>query len=373
MAKKDYYEVLGISKSATEQEVKKAYRQLAKKYHPDVNKEDGADAKFKEVQEAYEVLSDQTKRSTYDQYGHAAFDQNGGTGGGAGGFGGFGGGAGFDDFGDIFSSFFGGGQQSRRNPNAPQQGQDRFMNMKIDFMDAVFGAEKTITLHVDEQCTVCHGSGAFSKDDIHTCQRCNGTGQTVTQQRTPFGTFQSAAVCPDCGGSGKTISKKCTECHGKGYNSKKVNVDIKIPAGIVSGQQLRVSGKGERGANGGPNGDLFIEIIVGTHKYFKREGNDINIQIPLSVVDATLGTEIDVPTVHGDVTLTIPAGTQPNTKFRLREKGVKDLRSGRMGDQYVEVKLEVPTKISREQREIYETLRETKGESVFDRFKKAFK
>nr|WP_281381210.1 molecular chaperone DnaJ [Erysipelothrix inopinata] len=363
MAKKDYYEVLGVSKSATDAEIKKAYRSLAKKYHPDVNKEDGAEAKFKEVQEAYDVLSDSQKRGTYDQFGHAAFDQNGGAGGFSGGF---------DDFGDIFSSFFGGGGQSR-NPNAPQQGQDRFMSMKIDFMESIFGAEKTVQLNVDEECHTCHGSGAHSKDDIKTCARCGGTGQTVTQQRTPFGTFQSQTVCPDCGGKGKTITKKCSECHGKGYNTKKVNVDIKIPAGIVTGQQLRVAGKGDRGINGGPHGDLFIEIIVGTHKHFRREGNDIHIQVPLSVIDATLGTEIDVPTAYGDVKLTVPAGTQPNTKFRLREKGVKDLRTGRLGDQYVEVKLEVPTKLSRAEREQYEELREVKGDSVFDRFKKAFK
>ncbi|AGN23809.1 molecular chaperone DnaJ [Erysipelothrix rhusiopathiae] len=367
--KRDFYEILGVSKSATDAEIKKAYRQLAKKYHPDINKEDGAEAKFKEVQEAYEVLSDSQKRANYDQFGHAAFDQ------GAGGFGG-GFSGGFDDFGDIFSSFFGGGGGGqRRNPNGPMKGQDRFMSMRIDFMEAVFGANKSVTLNVDEECTSCHGSGAHSKDDIKTCSRCGGTGQTVTQQRTPFGVFQSQATCPDCGGSGKTITKRCGECHGKGFNTKRVEVDIKIPAGIVTGQQLRVSGKGERGANGGPNGDLFIEIVVGTHKHFRREGNDIHINIPLSVIDATLGTEIEVPTVHGDVKLTIPAGTQPNTKFRLREKGVQDLRSGRMGDQYVEVKLEVPTKLSRQQREHLEALKETevKGDSVFDRFKKAFK
>ncbi len=369
MAKRDYYEVLGVSKGASDREIKKAYRQLAKKYHPDVNKEDGAEAQFKEVQEAYDILSDSSKRANYDQFGHAAFDQNAGYGGG--------GAAGFDDFGDIFSSFFGGGfgggGTRRADPNAPQKGQDRFMRMNIDFMESVFGVEKTVTLNVDEQCHVCHGTGAHSKEDIKTCSRCSGTGQTVTQQRTPFGTFQTATTCPDCGGTGKTITKFCKECGGKGFNSKRVNVDIKIPAGIASGQQLRVSGKGERGLNGGPNGDLFVEIGVKPHKHFKRDGNNIHIQIPLSVVDAALGTEIDVPTVHGDVTLTIPAGTQPNTKFRMRDKGIKDLRSSRMGDQFVEVKLEVPTKLSRQERETYETLREEKGESVFDRFKNAFK
>ena len=364
MAKRDFYEVLGISKGATEQEIKKAYRSLAKKYHPDVNKEPDAEAKFKEVQEAYDVLGDGTKRSNYDQYGHAAFDQNGGFGGGAGGF---------QDFGDIFGSFFGGGGQQRRNPNAPQRGQDRYMSMRVDFMDSVFGVERTVNLNVDEECTRCHGSGAHSKDDVKTCGRCHGSGEVTSQQRTPFGTFQSQSICPDCNGKGKTISKKCEVCHGAGYNSKKVNVDIKIPAGIVSGQQLRVGGKGERGVNGGPHGDLFIEIVVSSHKFFIRQGNDINIIIPISAIDATLGTKVDVPTVYGDVSLTIPAGTQPNTKFRLKEKGIEDLRSGRKGDQFVEVKIDIPTKISKVDRELYEKLKEKKGDSVFDRFKKAFK
>lgn len=366
MAKRDYYEVLGVAKGASDQEIKKAYRQLAKKYHPDVNKEAGADAKFKEVQEAYEVLSDSSKRGQYDQFGHAAFDQNGG----------FGGGGGFDGFEDIFSSFFGGGfggSSRRSNPNAPRKGQDQFMTMQIDFLEAVFGVEKTVTLNVDEECHVCHGSGAHSKEDVSTCGRCNGSGKTVTQQRTPFGVFQSESSCPDCNGTGKKITKKCAHCHGRGYERKRVNVDIKIPAGIASGQQMRVTGKGERGLNGGPNGDLFVEISVRPHKHYRREGNNIHITIPLSVVDATLGADIEVPTVHGDVVLNIPAGTQPNTKFRLREKGITDLRTGRLGDQYVEVKIEVPTKLSRKDREVFESLREKKGDSVFDRFKKAFK
>lgn len=366
MAKRDYYEVLGVAKSANEQEIKKAYRKLAKQYHPDVNKADDAEAKFKEVQEAYDVLGDQQKRANYDQFGHAAFEQ--GAGGGYGG-------AGFDDFGDIFSSFFGGGfgGGSRRDPNAPMQGQDRFMSMHIDFMDAVFGVEKTVSINVDEQCTTCHGSGAHSKDDIHVCSRCNGSGQTVVNQRTPFGTFQSTGVCPDCGGKGKTVSKKCADCKGSGHINKNINVDIKIPAGIVTGQQLRVAGKGEVGVNGGPNGDLFIEISVGKHKHFVREGNDIHMSVPLSVYDATLGTEIEVPTVHGDVTLTIPAGTQPNTKFRLKGKGVQDLRSSRVGDQFVEVKLQVPTSLTKHERETLEGIRDNQSDSVFERFKKAFK
>ena len=369
--KRDLYEVLGVGKSATDDEIKKAYRKLAKKFHPDVNKDEGADLKFKEVQEAYEVLKDSGKRAQYDQFGHAAFDQNAGFGGQAGGFGG---GGGFDD---IFSSFFGGGfgggGQQARSSTAPRKGQDRFMSMRIDFMDAVFGAEKTVTLDVDEECNTCHGSGAHSKKDVKTCSTCHGSGQTTTQQRTPFGVFQSQTTCPTCNGTGKTITKYCETCGGDGYNTKRVNVDIKVPQGIVTGQQLRVNGKGERGENGGPNGDLLIEIVVGTHKYFKRKGNDIHIAIPLSAVDATLGTVLEVPTVYGDVNLTIPAGTQPNTKFRLKEKGIKDLRSNRKGDQYVEVHIEIPTKLSKTEKEQYENLRSKNGDSAFDRFKKAFK
>lgn len=365
--KRDYYDVLGVSRSATADEIKRAYRKLAKKYHPDVNKEEGAEAKFKEVQEAYEVLSDESKRANYDRFGHSAFDQNGGFGG-AGGFDGFAGG-----FDDIFESFFGGFGGQTTQSNRPRKGQDRFMSMNIDFMEAIFGAEKTVELNVDETCTACHGSGAYSSADVQTCPTCQGSGRTVSQQRTPFGVFQTQTTCPDCGGSGEKITRVCDVCHGKGYNRKKVNVDIKVPAGIVSGQQLRVSGKGERGLNGGPNGDLLIEVIVGTHPHFRREGNDIHIQVPLSVVDATLGTEIEVPTVYGDVNLKIPAGTQPNTKFRLRDKGVPDLRTGRKGDQYVEVRIEIPKKLTRQEKEIFEQLREKKGDSVFDRFKKAFK
>ena len=367
--KRDYYDILGISKSASDADIKKAYRGLAKKYHPDVNKDADAPEKFKEVQEAYEVLSDSTKRSTYDQFGHAAFDQNGGAGGFGGGFGGFGGG-----MDDIFSQFFGGFGGQTQSSNAPRRGRDRFMTMRVDFMEAVFGAEKTIQLDVEEECHACHGSGAHSSQDIKTCGRCHGSGRVTTQQRTPFGVFESQSTCPDCHGTGKVITKYCEVCKGAGYTSKRVDVDIKIPAGIVTGQQLRVSGKGERGDNGGGYGDLFVEISVSPHKYFKREGNDINITIPISVVDAVLGTTVDVPTVSGDVALTIPSGTQPNTKFRLKGKGVKDLRSNHYGDQFVEVKVEVPKKLNKSEKEAFESIRKSdSSDSPFKRFKNAFK
>lgn len=365
MEKRDYYEVLGLQKGATEAEIKKAYRQMAKKYHPDVNKEADAEAKFKEINEAYEVLSDPQKKANYDQYGHAGMD------------GAFGGGfsGGFSDFGDIndiFGSFFGGGGSSRRSYNGPRKGNDRFMQMRIDFMEAIFGKTEEVTIEVDEQCSECLGSGAKSKSDVQTCPKCNGSGQVQTQNRTPFGVFMSTGVCPDCNGTGKKILHKCYKCKGTGYEHKRVKLEIKIPAGIQSGQQIRVTGKGEKGINGGPNGDLYIEILVGRHESFVRDGNDIRVSVPLSAIDATLGCKIDVPTVYGDVELTIPAGTQHGTQFRLRGKGVKNARG--QGDQYVEVRIDIPTKVSKEEYKHYEKLRDLQGkESVFEKFKKSFK
>lgn len=378
--KRDYYEVLGISKDASEQEIKKAYRSLAKKYHPDMNKSPDAEEKFKEINEAYEVLSDPDKKAKYDQFGFAGVDPNATSG-----FGGFSSGS-FDDLNDIFGSMFGGGGgfsgfsgfggSTSRNSTAPRKGQDRYMQMNVSFMDAIFGKNETINLSVDEKCSQCNGSGAASSSDIITCSRCNGSGRVVTQQRTAFGVFQSQSVCPDCNGTGKKIKKVCPKCHGEGYEHKRVSVDLKIPSGIQTGQQLRVQGKGERGINGGPNGDLYIEIRVASHEYFKREGKNIYITIPISNVDATLGCTVDVPTVHGDVELTIPAGTQNGAQLRIREKGVPDIRGGKAGDEIVEIKVEIPKKLSREEKELYQKLYniQHKGnESVFDKFKKAFK
>lgn len=363
--KRDFYEVLGLSKTATEADIKKAYRSLAKKFHPDVNKEKGADEKFKEVQVAYETLSDPQKRASYDQFGHAGME------GAQGGFGDYG------DINDIFGSFFGGGfgQSSRRSSNQPRQGDDRLMRMNIEFMDAIFGKETSFTIDVDETCSECLGSGAHSREDVKVCSTCNGRGQVTQQQRTPFGVFQSTAPCPDCRGTGKKITKACAKCKGTGHEHKKVTVDLKIPAGIQSGQRLRVPNRGERGVNGGPNGDLYIEINVGKHKNFAREGIDIRIQIPISAVDATLGTKVDVPTVHGDVELTIPPATQHGTQFRLKGKGVPELgRKDHFGDQYVEVKIQVDDSLSREEKQLYEKLRSLQSkESIYERFKKSFK
>lgn len=380
MAKRDYYEVLGLSKNASSDDIKKSYRKLAKKYHPDINKEAGAEEKFKEINEAYEVLSDPQKKQIYDQYGHAGLE-NGGMGGFEG-FSGFGGG-GFTDINDIFETFMGGmggfsnfgfgGNRSSRS-NSPIKGENRYMQMSIEFLEAVKGIKKTITISVDKKCEHCDGTGAKSKNDIETCKTCNGTGKVTRQTRTAFGVMQTVADCPDCNGTGKHIKNKCPNCNGTGYINKKENVEVNIPAGISSGQQVRLSGYGERGYNGGPNGDLYIEIVVKPHKYFVREGNDIYITVPISAIDATLGCKVDVPTCNGDVSLTIPPGSQPGQRLRIKGYGVKSLRSNQVGDQYVELKVEIPTKLSKEEKDLYKKLQtKTEKETVFDKFKKAFK
>ena len=354
--KRDYYEVLGLTKSASTDEIKKAYRTLAKKYHPDLNKAADAPEKFKEVQEAYEVLSDPEKKNRYDQYGFAGVDENYSNGFN---FNGFSSG-GFDDLNDIFGSFFGSGfrgSQSSRTSNGPRRGQDKYMEMSIDFMDAVRGLSKTITLEVEEQCGQCLGSGARSKDDIKVCPKCNGRGRVLRQQQTMFGIMQSESICPDCNGTGKKIERKCPNCHGQGYVKKKIEVEVNIPAGIQSGQQLRIAGKGDRGYNGGDNGDLYIEINVIDSKQFERDGNDIYVSVSISAVDATIGCSIDVPTVYGDVELDIPAGTQPNQKFRLKGKGMKDVRSNNYGDEYVIVNIKIPSSLSRDEKDLYNQLK----------------
>jgi molecular chaperone DnaJ len=246
------------------------------------------------------------------------------------------------------------------------------MQMRIDFMDAIFGKTETITLEVDEQCKHCNGTGAETPSDVTTCPTCHGTGYVMTQQRSPFGVIQQQSVCPDCRGTGKKITRTCHQCNGRGYEHRRVKLDVKIPQGIQSGQQIRIAGKGERGVNGGPNGDLYIEITVKPHSTFTRQGDDIYISVPVSAIDATIGTTIQVPTVYGDVELKIPEGTQPNTKFRLKGKGVKN-RRGYQGDEYVEVQVEIPKRVSKKDRELYEKLRNSQSDSPFERFKNAFK
>ena len=380
MAKRDYYEVLGIDKSASEDDIKKAYRKMAKKYHPDVNKDPGAEEKFKEVNEAYEVLGDAEKKAAYDRYGFAGVDPNGFAGAG-GGFSGFGS---ADDLNDIFSSFMGnmggfgfdfGGSSRRSSRTQAMKGDNRYLRMEIDFLDAIHGTERVVTIDVDKRCERCHGTGAYSDSDIRTCPTCHGTGRVTRTSRTAFGMMQQVVECPDCHGTGKIIDKKCPDCHGDGYVHKREDIEIKIPEGISSGQQVRVQGYGERGYNGGPNGDLYVEITVRPHRYFTRSGNDIHIKVPISAIDATLGTKVDVPTVYGDVEMTIPAGTQPGQQLRMRGYGAKDVRSGSKGDQIVEIEVNIPKKLSRDEKELYERLRKDKDkkESVFERFKKNFK
>ena len=374
--KRDYYEVLGVSKGASDDEIKRAYRKLAKKYHPDLNKEPDAAEKFKEVNEAYEILSDPQKRQSYDQFGFAGTDPNG--------FGGFNGASGFGGFDDIFSSFFGGsgfsgasgfGGQTRTS-RGPQKGNDRFMRMSVSFMDACFGKTETVNLTVDEPCPHCHGTGAETPNDVVTCPDCHGSGVVDMIQSTMFGRIRTQSECPKCHGSGKYIRKACHVCGGSGYERKRSSVDIKIPAGISSGQQMRVAGKGERGVNGGPNGDLYIEINVEPHQYFTRNGKDILLDIPVSAVDATLGTTIEVPTVYGDVSMKIPQGTQDGARLRLKGKGVVDIKSGKQGDQLYTVRIKIDTELSRKEKELYQQLQALQGKgkagSIWEKFKRQF-
>ena len=373
--KRDYYEVLGINKNASKDDIKSSYRKLAKKYHPD-NKETGNEAKFKEVQEAYDVLYDDQKRSAYDQFGHAAFEQAGSNPGGNPFQGGFGGGfADMNvDLGDIFSTFFGGPRRSR-NTTGPRRGNDAIMRIKIDFMDAVLGKDVVLNLTVDEKCPKCNGTGAKSPNSIQTCPHCHGMGRVRVQRRSILGMVETEEVCPHCGGSGKIITDKCTECGGQGYKRVKKDVKVHVLAGINSGQQIRVTGMGERGSNGGENGDLYVEVIVKEHAYFKRDGNDIHVNVPLDYVDAILGTSVDVPTVYGDATLNIPAGTQPNQVLRMRGQGIKDLRSGKPGDQYIHLDIKMPTTLTKEQKDLLTKLRATQNDSdrLINKFKKMFK
>ncbi|WP_404996063.1 molecular chaperone DnaJ [Caldifermentibacillus hisashii] len=376
MAKRDYYEILGVSKDASKDEIKRAYRKLSKQYHPDINKEPGADEKFKEISEAYEVLSDDTKRAQYDQFGHAGANQD------FDGFGGFGGfsDAGFGGFEDILNTFFGGGSTRRRNPNAPRQGADLQYTMTLTFEEAVFGKETDIEIPREEQCSTCHGSGAKSGTHPEECPYCHGSGQISTEQNTPFGRIVNRRVCHHCGGTGQVIKHKCPTCHGTGKVKKRKKIHIKIPAGIDNGQQLRVAGKGEPGINGGPNGDLYIIFQVKEHEFFERDGDDIYCEMPISFVQAALGDEIEVPTLHGKVKLKIPAGTQTNTKFRLRGKGVKSVRSTTPGDQHVIVRIVTPTKLTEKQKQLLREFAEISGktpdeqtDTFFEKVKRAFK
>ncbi len=368
MSKRDYYEVLGVSKDATDTEIRRAYRRLSKKYHPDINKEPDAEEKFKEIAEAYEILSDDEKRAQYDQFGHAGPQ---GFGGGGAGFGGFGG------FEDIFSSFFGGG---RRDPNAPRQGADLQYTMTLSFEDAVFGKETMIQIPREETCETCNGSGAKQGTTPETCSYCHGSGQLNVEQNTPFGRIVNRRVCHHCQGTGKFIKEKCVTCGGEGKVKKRKKINVKIPKGVDDGQQLRVNGQGEPGINGGPPGDLYVVFRVTPHEFFQRDGDDIYCEMPITFVQAALGDEIEVPTLTGKVKLKIPAGTQTGTQFRLRGKGVENVQGFGVGDQHIQVKIVTPTKLSEQQKELLREFASISGdvpleqqESFFDKMKRAFK
>ncbi len=352
--KRDYYEVLGIKKNATKDEIKSAYRKLAKQYHPDINKSPDAPKKFEEIQEAYDVLYDDDKRRQYDQFGHAAFENGSGMGGAGNPFGGFSSqGFGDVDLGDIFSSFFGGGSRRGRSSSGPSKGNDTLYTVNISFMDAINGCHVTIPLDYDEPCEHCHGSGAESPSDMQTCPYCNGRGSVLKQQRTIFGVMQTEVTCENCHGSGKVVRNACHLCHGSGYTHIKKNLDVNIPAGINAGQQVRVRGKGERGTLGGENGDLYVEIRIKPDKTFRRDGNDVHMDLSLSFVSCALGEKIDVPTVYGEVSVEIPAGTQPEQILKLKGKGIKDLRDPKKaGDQYLHIKVKTPTDLSASQKEL---------------------
>ncbi len=361
MNKKDYYEVLGVDKSASDSEIKSAFRKLAKKYHPDVCKEPDAEEKFKEAQEAYAVLSDENKRRQYDQYGHAAFDQMGG---GAGGydFSGFD----FSDiFGDIFGSGFGFGGGGR-NSNRPRKGADTLMRMNLTFEEAVFGCKKEINVNVSEECSECNGKGGHNEK---TCPDCHGTGEQTIEQRTMFGTFASRTTCRTCSGKGKTYESKCSKCYGTGKVNRNKDIELKVPAGVDTGNRLRLAGKGEAGVNGGPNGDVYVEFSVKSHPLFERDGNDIYLELPITITDAVLGVKKEVPTLYGNIKLTIPAGSSSGDKHRIKGKGVEDVETGRKGDMYVILDIHIPKKISKEQKKLFEQLNKTTLDDS-DKFKK---
>lgn len=359
-AKRDYYEVLGVEKGATADEIKKAYRKITKANHPDLHPGDKeCEERFKEANEAYEVLSDEEKRRKYDQYGHAAFDPNAGFGGG--GFDGFGG---FGDLGDIFGDIFGfGGGRASRNPNAPRRGDDLRATVNISFEEAAFGCEKEVTITPIEACSDCNGTGCAPGTTAEICPDCKGSGTIRTTQRTPFGMAQSTSPCPKCHGSGKVIHQPCKTCKGMGKVRRQRKIKIKIPAGIDDGQTLSISGKGNAGVNGGPAGDLRVSVIVRPHSQFERDGSSVLLNQQISFAQAVLGADIEVPTLDGKVKLTIPEGTQPGAVFRLRGKGIPYLHGGGRGDQFITVSIAVPKGLTNSQKEHLKAFAASMGES----------
>ncbi len=375
--KRDYYEVLGVSRQATDDEIKKAYRQLAKKYHPDLNPDDKeAEAKFKEAGEAYEVLSNADKRRKYDQFGFAGVDPNYGAGAGGAGAAGFG----FDDIGDIFESFFGGGagfggfggSTRTRNPNAPIKGGDVNVTIPLSFMEAVKGCKKTITIKRLEVCSDCGGTGAQKGSAVEICPDCSGTGQETVRSRTPFGVMQSTRTCSRCGGRGKIIKEPCKKCGGKGRVRVTKQLEVNIPAGIDDGQTFLVRGQGDHGVNNGPAGDVAVTVTVRPDPLFERDGFNIWCEVPITFTQAVLGDEITVPTVDGKVSYNIPDGTQSGTVFRLRNKGVGYINGGGRGDQYVKVTIEVPKNLSGKQKELLREFDSLSSDKNFEKRKGFF-
>ena len=362
----EYYDRLGVSKDASQDEIKRAYRKMSKKYHPDINKEPGAEEKYKEVQEAYETLSDDQKRAAYDQYGPDGANGFGGQGG----FGGFDGGAGFGGFEDIFSSFFGGG--ATRNPNAPRQGDDLQYRVNLSFEEAIFGAEKEVHYNREATCKTCSGSGAKPGTSPVTCGRCHGQGVINVDTQTPLGMMRRQVTCDVCHGTGQEIKEPCQTCHGTGHEKQSHKVSVKIPAGVETGQQIRLAGQGEAGFNGGPYGDLFVIINVNPSDKFTRDGSTIYYTLNISFVQAALGDTVEVPTVHGNVEMTIPAGTQTGKTFRLKGKGAPRLRGGSQGDQHVTVKIVTPTKLNDAQNEALLAFAKASGDEKIAPQKKGF-
>ncbi len=371
--KRDYYEVLGISKGASEQEIKKAYRSMAKKYHPDLHPGDAdAEKNFKEVNEAYSILSDAEKKSMYDQYGHAGVDPNMGAGGGFGGFGGGFGGFDFGDIGDIFGSFFGGGSSSSRR-NAPMRGDDVSAQVFISFEEAAFGCKKEISYSKIERCSECSGTGAAKGTNAETCSKCHGSGQIKVTQRTPLGMMQSTRACDECRGTGKIIKNPCGECRGTGYVKLRKKIEVSIPAGIADGQRISLRGLGDDGRNGGGTGDLIIFVSVRPHHVFTRRGNDLYCDVPITFTEAALGAEINIPTLEGDEKFKIPEGTQSGTVFRIRGKGICSVNNPKYkGDLEFAVNVEVPRNLDSKQKDILKSFADACGEKHYQKKKKFF-
>lgn len=372
MNKKDYYEVLGVSKTATDEEIKRSFRKLAKQYHPDVNKEPGAEEKFKEIGEAYAILSDPQKRSQYDQFGHQAFTNGAG-------------GAGFSgfnvndiDLGSIFEDLFGGGfgfgfgGGRKENSNRPRKGDDSLVRIKLSFLEAVFGCKKSVVLELNDECNKCSGKGGFHEK---TCDTCGGRGRVISQQNSLFGVFQTQATCPDCGGMGKTFKEMCNECKGLGHIKKKKEIVITVPEGVDNKMQQRISNKGSAGYNGGPNGDIYIEYTVEEHPLFERDEEDIYLEVPLTITEAVLGCKKEIPTLDKTVKIEVKPGTQNLDKVKLKGKGVKRVNSSYKGDLYVVYNVVIPTKLNRKQKELFKELEKTDldDETEFKKFNKFLK